>query len=34
MSDGATNFCKWLMFILISLWVVFGIILKVKGDKK
>ena len=34
MNDGATNFWKWLLFILVGLWVVFGIILKVKGGNK
>lgn len=33
MSDGATNFWKWLLFILVGLWVLFGIIIKVKGGK-
>lgn len=34
MSEGATSFWKWLLIILVCLWVVFGIILRVKGDKK
>ena len=34
MGEGATNFSKWLLFGLVGLWVVFGIILKVRGGNK
>ena len=34
MSEGATNFSKWLLFGLVGLWVVFGIILKIRGGNK
>ena len=34
MSEGATSFWKWLLIGLVCLWIIFGIILKVKGDNK
>lgn len=34
MGEGATTFWKVLLFGLIGLWVIFGIILKVKGGNK
>lgn len=34
MSEGATSFWKWLLVTLVCLWIIFGIILRVKGDKK
>lgn len=33
MSEEATNFSKWLLIGLVGLWVLFAIILKVKGGK-
>lgn len=34
MSEEATSFWKWLLVILVCLWVILGLILKIKGDKK
>lgn len=34
MSEEATTISKWLLFGLVGLWVLFGIILKVKGGNK
>lgn len=32
MGESATEFWKWLLITLVALWVVFGIILRIKGD--
>ena len=34
MGESATGFWKWTLIILVCLWVIFGIILKIKGDNK
>ena len=34
MGEGATGFWKCTLIILVCLWVIFGIILKIKGDNK